>query len=637
MKISTFLLLIISYHLIANEISLPLEYKGQDFDIQHYSVYSDFSEGEKYVSGYSEIRLDWKHTEKNRTFYFHSEGLTIDSVIYDGRFYSGYVRIDNYFMVRDTNNFDSRSSDIRIYFHGNMTSEGGNFDWGGVHYESDILYHLGVAFRDSAVSQTRRWFPCYDHPSDKATFDFTFVTDSNKTVASNGNLDTTYINDENYKITKYSSEFPIATYLMTFALSDYILLDLSTEEMPVHIYTKKADSAASAYAYQNVPKMLEAFEYYYADYPFEKVGYVNTVKGAMEHQTMISMPRSVVYSAYNSQEPHNTTIAHELSHMWFGDCVSPRDFRDAWFNESFATFSESLYLEYINGKDAYITNQYHKMMRYVNIISKNEGLLPLYDFPREEPSSNYPQTIYQKGAVVLGMVRYKIGDERFFNTLKDIMQQYRYKNITTHHLIGELSRAAENIEENADFLEQWIYYDNFPELNISIEQNENNIRIITEQIQEGNIFNNFPLEINFLNGDESESHIIDILAEKDTFYLENIIFDEVEVNKGPNLISLVKVNNLNIETSVKDVSASEIIIHPNPAEDYIEITINKPSCPDFIGAEGSDIEIYNVLGEKIMSKSIHPMTPSHRMNVANLPRGVYFVKFGNQVEKFVKR
>jgi photosystem II stability/assembly factor-like uncharacterized protein len=91
-------------------------------------------------------------------------------------------------------------------------------------------------------------------------------------------------------------------------------------------------------------------------------------------------------------------------------------------------------------------------------------------------------------------------------------------------------------------------------------------------------------------------------------------------------------------TNVEQLSKKEaFLISPNPAEDYIEITINKPSCPDFIGAEGSDIEIYDVLGEKIMSESIHPMTRSHRMNVSNLPRGVYFVRIVNRVEKFVKR
>jgi CubicO group peptidase (beta-lactamase class C family) len=91
---------------------------------------------------------------------------------------------------------------------------------------------------------------------------------------------------------------------------------------------------------------------------------------------------------------------------------------------------------------------------------------------------------------------------------------------------------------------------------------------------------------------------------------------------------------MDIETSIAD-EINTFSIFPNPASDYIEISINKPSCPDFIGAEGSDIAIYDVLGNIVKSESIHPMTRSHRMNVANLPAGVYFVKVGAQVKKIL--
>jgi hypothetical protein len=78
---------------------------------------------------------------------------------------------------------------------------------------------------------------------------------------------------------------------------------------------------------------------------------------------------------------------------------------------------------------------------------------------------------------------------------------------------------------------------------------------------------------------------------------------------------------------VKDES-EYIKIIPNPAGDFITIAL-KPS-------EGSEIQIYNTLGEKVMSESIHPMTASHRMNITDLPKGIYFVKAGGETAKFVK-
>jgi hypothetical protein len=107
-------------------------------------------------------------------------------------------------------------------------------------------------------------------------------------------------------------------------------------------------------------------------------------------------------------------------------------------------------------------------------------------------------------------------------------------------------------------------------------------------------------------------------------------------NKTNNIYIFNYENYFSQIASVNEINENSISIYPNPAEDYIEININKPS-EGLKPSEGSEFEIYDVLGEKVMSESIHPMTRSHRMNVGNLPKGVYFIRIGNKVEKFIKK
>ena len=75
--------------------------------------------------------------------------------------------------------------------------------------------------------------------------------------------------------------------------------------------------------------MVNTFEKRFGKYPFEKVGYVNTPIGSMEHETMISFDMQLVKNNYSIRDTENITAAHELSHQWFGDMVTCRDFRMA--------------------------------------------------------------------------------------------------------------------------------------------------------------------------------------------------------------------------------------------------------------------------------------------------------------------
>jgi hypothetical protein len=624
--------------------SSPIEYRAQQFDVLEYDLDIHIPElNKKMASGENNISVLWNEIDSGSRFYFHARGIYPLSVKYEDselQFDSVYSENDYYYSVAMPEGVSAGDTVLySIAFEGVLTSEGGDFDWGGVHYQDnvDMLYALGVGFKNSYVSATHHWMPCYDHPSDKAKFKASFKVPDSVRVASVGLLVSEDADGGN-KIYRWEMNSESATYLLTFAASGMMeVIDYEFEGLPVNIfyYDVPGLREQSEYAYMYLDDMIRIFRDRFINYPFEKVGYVNTKLGAMEHQTLISMPNGVVSGAFYTKDSTNTTIAHELSHQWFGNLVSPLDFRHAWLNESFATFCESLWLEdFHNSREVYIDNQSKKLANYINQIVPVEGKLPLYDFSRDGNSSNYPQTIYQKGAVVLGMLRYEMGDTSFFGALKEYLQTYAFSNVTT----GQLREILEKHHgENLDlFFDNYIYRSGFPELDIQINHLTPELTgqglvgsIKIEQIQE-EIFEGHPLHFNFVYEDEESEIKVNLIERTTEIEFDNPInFESFEVNKGPGLVSLCKIINLELITSVDENSSSPLIITPNPASGYFRIyNLKSPA----------EITIMNLYGEIVKTGNIQK--ESSQIEINFLPAGSYIVivrsESGQKVLKLIK-
>ena len=269
---------------------------------------------------------------------------------------------------------------IAILYGGAPTSEAGPFSWGGCHW-GDVSYVLGVGFYAPYVSMMRHWLPSNDIPSDKATFDITYDVPEGKTVAATGILVST-LRENGRTSFQWIETDPASTYLVTYAISDYAVVRDTWESIPMEYYVPEKDSARAVAFFATVPGMMEAFTSYFGAYPFNKVGYCVTPKGSMEHQNMISYAAPL----FENQSEAGIVAAHELSHQWWGDWVTPNDFRDAWLNEGFAVFSEALYREYHEGRSGYLSHIRSVQQSYRNTIAPREGMFPLFDYPRTPPS-----------------------------------------------------------------------------------------------------------------------------------------------------------------------------------------------------------------------------------------------------------
>ena len=556
-------------YFLENTFSGPLNYIEQPFDVLEYNLTITLNTATpKKAVGHNQITVYWKNHNSDNKFIYHLVSLKTDSILIDGKKTEPVINLGEtdenfYISAAIPGGIQKDTSIIDIYYSGKMTSEGGVMDWGGVQYQSGILYNMGVGFYNKYVSAARHWMPCYDHPSDKAKFKVSFIVPAGKKVASNGNLINTENLDNGTDIIHYEHNYPASTYLMNFAMADFQLFKSNFKEIPIEIYSFPQDSAQCSYFYKYLPQMAEAFEYYFGSYPFEKIGYVSTVQGSMEHQTMISFARSLVLNSIGTKDSLNFDAAHELAHQWFGDAVSVLDFRDAWFSESFADYAESLFSEYFFSHHASFNKEYGfvkyiekiniDMNEYFKTIVPNEGYLPLYDFKSVNPSAaNYPTTIYVKGGVVIQMLRYKIGDEAFFASLKDIQANYKYKNITTAEVKTIFEKHYGN--DLTVFFNQWIYGVGYPVLDIKTSQNADNLVLNIEQIQNSSwgIFTDFPLNFKI----KTESSVID----------STIIINE-------------KAQNINIAlNSNKIISKSDIVI--NKSEKFVTLMTYNLSITD---------------------------------------------------------
>ncbi len=639
-KIIVFLVLIIiiNYQLPSTNIyNNSYEYSEQAFDVISYSLKFEVIDiTKKQIIATNTIEINWNDTDNKNKFFFNLKALKIDSIYKNGSKIEFYENksdepLDQYYYIIKDDTL--KKSTFKIYYGGTMMSEGGSMNWGGVHYSSNILFNMGVSFNDPVVSAARYWMPCYDHPQDKALFEAEFITPPNLVVASNGLLINEKINDGK-KITNWKQEVPSTTYLMNFAISEFAKINIKNNDVESVIYSLKGDSIYSEIAYSNIEKMNDCFSEKYIPYPFEKIGYVNTPIGSMEHQTMISLARTEVLNSASQKDSNNSTIAHELSHSWFGNMVSPKDFRDTWFNEAFATHSEAIWASCVKTNSPWKNTGYNQIIAdywkiYINNIIKSEGILPLYNFKNYQKDDNnlvsydnkvvnYPVAIYYKGATVVSHLRNEIGHDKFDNIMKEILLKYKHSNISTQEFIDEFSQRGEvNLSK---FFDEWVYQKGFPILDINYSINQNKLILDIEQVQSEEYGKYSNIKIPLLISTNKDNYIR-------YYYLQNnkeILVDSLDENE---IITKIEINNPQFEIS--PIKANLKLVSVENTDDMPNYILRNTSDLLVIDFSESimlqEIQLFDLLGNQIYFEK----TANEKqiiINKTSVSNGINFLK-----------
>lgn len=607
----------------------PLDSIPQPFDVLHYDVTMDLTAApEKSTSGVCRTTLVWNANDFLYQYVFHLRDLIVDSVLYNG------TKIEHTTMDSPTDSSYRHviyptstpsagdTATVTVYYHGTMTDEFGPGTWGGVSSGFGILYAMGVGFSNNYVSTTQHWFPCYDHPLDKATFTGHFLVKPEMMVASNGLLTNKAEQQDGNVLYTWDHIYPAATYLLTFAVGPYAEINIGTAELPMLLYALPGDTLLTKQSFKKLPQMVAGFAERFGPYPFEKVGYVNTPQGAMEHQTMISFPTS----SSRRGDSLNIIGAHELAHQWFGDLVSPVDFRHAWLNESFATFCESIWLEELGNFTAYLASQEGKLQTYINQVAPREGIIPLYDFPRAAPSSNYPVTIYEKGALVVGMLRFELGDSLFYAAMREYLGRYAYGNATTEDLLAVCEEVSG--KELDWFFDQWVRRSGWPKLAIEMigADGQKSARVKIRQVQDPDfgVFTNLPIEIGFITNEGIEYHVLRTSEREQELRvsLQDVPLD-ILVNRGPSLRTLLEVEEMVVsgmerqELNSKNVSYQ---ITPNVISGTQTLTISRKGKPSSAPAT---LRLFDSAGHRVGQQTIASFPHSVDIQEWDLASGHY--------------
>jgi aminopeptidase N len=288
--------------------------------------------------------------------------------------------------------------------------------------------------------------------------------------------------------------YPIATYLVCLYSADYVTFSdkyISQDRqdtLPIQYYVFANQLEKGRIDFEDHPKFIDFFASTFGEYPFikEKYGVAEFLwqLGAMEHQTITGIGSNFI----TGKKYFNDVYIHELAHHWWGDAVSPSDWKDIWLNEGFATYSEALYAEHIGGKKAL---QSVMLSKY-----KDDFKGTLY-----APKDNlFGSTVYDKGCWVLHMLRKETGDSLFFQILRTYFATYKYKNAST----DDFKKICELVtgKDFNKFFDQWVYSGIGKielEYDWSVKRTSGgfNIKITTLQTQKGYDTYNFPLEFKF--------------------------------------------------------------------------------------------------------------------------------------------
>ncbi|MFI5252749.1 MAG: M1 family aminopeptidase [Bacteroidota bacterium] len=301
------------------------------------------------------------------------------------------------------------------------------------------------------------WWPCKDHPSDKAdSADIIVTVDSMFKVGSNGRLISVVNNGDHTVTYSWHESYPIASYLISVTISNFqSFTDWfhygQTDSMQVLNYVLPENYAAAT-APNGLPLIVNAigiFSELYGLYPFikEKYGHCDFGwGGAMEHQTMTS---TTSYSEY--------IIVHELAHQWFGDKITCRTWPDIWLNEGFATYNEAVYGEKKYGWSTYVSMMNGKMLSALNAIG------PVHVNDTSNVGYLFSGAlVYNKGASFLHMLRHILGDSVFFKG----MYAYAHDSTLIYNTAStpDFERNMESVsgKDLSYLFQEWIYGENYP-------------------------------------------------------------------------------------------------------------------------------------------------------------------------------
>lgn len=575
------------------------EFELEPVDVLHYDLSIDIDRAQETIDAVAEVTLI--PTESGLTeFKLYLKQLTVTEVT--GAASYDHVE-DSLFIALPGPVSPSDTVELVISYGGTPPEE----SWGGFHFHPYVTYHMGVGFITDP-SMGKYMFPCHDRPSDKATFDFHITVPDTLYAVANG--DSTGVTDNmNGTLTyHWTMAQPMSTYLAALSVADYAVLHDSTDAR-IFYYVYSWDMEDALGSYVHVDQMMAAFEDAYGPYPWDcKFSYVQTPIGDMEHLSQVYHMASAVNGGTN----YDWLLAHEMGHMWWGNCVTERYWTDVWLSESFATYSEAIWME-TYGEEEYLDYVVNNIMKpYLN----SGELFPIVD--PQTPGELWSNTTYEKGASVLHMLRMIMGDTLFFNAYETYFDSHSYGTATTQDFIDHVAAQYSDIDW---FFDQWLYGEGYPiyDMGYAWEQQGAQwlLTITVDQIQ--TVDNFFKMPVEFLVHGSSTDTLVTFMNDQENQQESFLLpFQPVSVEFDPQAkILSTAVLGIDEQTSPPPGGVSTMYLGPNPALGHASINWAGTGDMELV------FSVYDLSGRVVLEGVLEPS--ERTLDLEGIPSGTYIV------------
>jgi len=379
----------------------------------------------------------------------------------------------------------------------------------------------------------RHFIPCHDKPHVKMTSELRVSVPNGFVALSNGELvDSQTPSPASKKPWTYHFRLdkPHPSYLLTLVAGNFTIIDDrpadlgESKQVPVRYYVPPARKKDTARSFGETPRMIELFSRLTGvPFPWQRYSQIvvsDFIFGGMENTTATTMYEHVLLDERAILDiTSNDLVAHELAHQWFGDFVTCRDWSHAWLNEGFATFMEHVEREDRIGRDEYDYGVSSDNDSYLHEASARY-LRPIVCRDYAEPIDLFDRHLYEKGGLVLHMLRRELGDEIFWTGVRNYLEAHAYGVVETN----DLQRALEKVSGRSleRFFDSWVYRPGHPELKVKVGWDDGLLSVSVKQAQKLGDIAEFHFELELEIGTRAGGvarHKKSVTSASDTFVI----------------------------------------------------------------------------------------------------------------------
>lgn len=355
--------------------------------------------------------------------------------------------------------------------------------------DAKVQYPLQV-WSQCQDEDARHWIPCHDKPHVKVPLAVRVTVPAGFDVLSNGNV-TADSTKANRRVVAFELTEAVPSYLVTLVVGHFDKIRdrdavlPSGRKVPVEYWVPLGKEADGKRAFEQTPRMIELFSRLTGvEYPYPRYTQVvvsEFIFGGMENTTATTMYEHILLDerAAIDLESHDL-VAHELAHQWFGDWVTCRDWPHAWLNEGFATFFELVELEDRAGEDEYYVAVERDHAAYCAEVAQRYSR-PVVSREYNDPIELFDRHLYQKGGLVLHLLRRELGSELFWQGITQYLNKHGGATATTSALCETFTRVSGRSFER--FFDEWILESIHPTVKVKVGWEQEQVVVRFTQTQ----------------------------------------------------------------------------------------------------------------------------------------------------------